>query len=107
MLNEMFFAEKDASKVSTYTLNADGVDIGRFKSSGIIVSTGTGSSGWLYGAKRLSNTNVSDIAHKLKDHVRDMQRDNKLLEQSLVDSQFVEQLANQMSKETHFSPESK
>ena len=30
-----------------------------------IISTGTGSSGWLYGAKRLSNTNVSDIAHKL------------------------------------------
>ena len=65
MLNEMFMSEKDASKVSTYLLNADGVDIGRFKSSGIIISTGTGSSGWLYGAKRLSNTNVSDIAHKL------------------------------------------
>jgi len=80
MLNEMFFAEKDASKVSTYTLNADSVDIGRFKSSGVILATGTGSSGWLYGAKRLSNTNVSDIAHKLKEHASSMQRDNKLLE---------------------------
>lgn len=65
MLNEMFMAEKDASKVSSYFLNANNIDIGKFKSSGIIISTGTGSSGWLYGAKRLSNTNVSDIAQKI------------------------------------------
>ena len=54
MLNEAFLAEKDSSKVSQYKVNVDGIDIGRFKSSGIIVSTGTGSSGWLYGAKRVT-----------------------------------------------------
>lgn len=75
----MFMAEKDASKVSTYLLNADGVDIGRFKSSGIILSTGTGSSGWLYGAKRLTNTNVTDIAHKLQEQFSRQNVENKLL----------------------------
>jgi len=54
MLNEVFLAEKDSSKVSQYKLVADGSQMGRFQSSGIIISSGTGSSGWLYGAKRSS-----------------------------------------------------
>ena len=58
-------AEKDSSKTSTYQINVDGMNLGRFKSSGVIVSTGTGSSGWLYGAKRVTNTNVKDIAKEL------------------------------------------
>lgn len=65
MLNELFMAEKDSSKTSTYQINVDGMNLGRFKSSGVIVSTGTGSSGWLYGAKRVTNTNVKDIAKEL------------------------------------------
>jgi NAD kinase len=51
-------AEKNASKTSSYKLIADGVKLGFFKSSGVIVSTGTGSSGWLYGAKRITPNNV-------------------------------------------------
>lgn len=54
-------AEKHASKTSIYKVIADGMDIGRFKSSGIIISTGTGSSGWLYGAKRVTTNNIEDI----------------------------------------------
>ena len=61
MLNELFMAEKNASKTSIYKARADKTDLGRFKSSGIIISTGTGSSGWLYGAKRVTTTNVKDI----------------------------------------------
>ena len=62
MLNEVFMAEKDSSKISQYKVQVDGIDIGRFKSSGIIISTGTGSSGWLYGAKRVTAKNVQAIA---------------------------------------------
>ena len=65
MLNELFLAEKDASKTSIYKMSVDGIKFGTFKSSGVIVSSGTGSSGWLYGAKRVTNNNVKDIAREL------------------------------------------
>ena len=70
-LNEVFIAEKDASKISSYKLNADGIDLGSFKSSGIIISTGTGSSGWLYGAKRATAKTVQNIAKELAALQRD------------------------------------
>ena len=44
-------AEIDPSKVSNYRLTVDERELGRFKSSGIIISTGTGSTGWLHSAK--------------------------------------------------------
>lgn len=57
-LNEIFVAEKDPSKTSTYRLISDGKDLGKFKSSGIMIATGTGSSGWLYGANRVTGSQV-------------------------------------------------
>jgi NAD kinase len=51
ILNELMAAEIDPSRVSNFRLTVDGRDIGKFKSSGIIISTGTGSTGWLYSAK--------------------------------------------------------
>lgn len=50
-LNEIFAAEKDVSCTSMYRVTVDGRDMGKFKSSGIIIATGTGSSGWLYSAR--------------------------------------------------------
>jgi NAD+ kinase len=54
VLNEIFTAEKDVGKTSLYRLKADGKELGKFKSSGIIISTGTGSSGWLFSARRIT-----------------------------------------------------
>ena len=54
ILNEIMLSEADASVLSVYRLNIDGRDIGKFKSSGILVSTGTGSTGWLYSAKQVT-----------------------------------------------------
>ena len=56
VLNEVFAAEKDVGKISVYTLKVDGFEIegGKIRSSGIIISTGTGSSGWLLSARRMS-----------------------------------------------------
>ena len=51
VLNELNAAEIDPSKVSNYRLTVDGRDIGKFKSSGILISTGTGSTGWLHSAR--------------------------------------------------------
>mmetsp|Transcript_14972 Transcript_14972/g.20304 ORF Transcript_14972/g.20304 Transcript_14972/m.20304 type:complete len:165 (+) Transcript_14972:297-791(+) len=50
-LNEVFCAERDVSSASRYCIMKDGRDLGVFKSSGLIVSTGTGSTGWLYAAR--------------------------------------------------------
>ena len=46
-------------------MEADGIELGQFTSSGIIVSTGSGSSGWLHGAKRITNRNVKEIAKEI------------------------------------------
>lgn len=54
ILNEIMLSEADASVLSVYRLLVDGRDIGKFKSSGILVSTGTGSTGWLYSAKQVT-----------------------------------------------------
>ena len=64
-LNEIFLAEKDASKTSWCNLEVDGFDHGSIRSSGVMASTGTGSSGWLYGAKRVTANNIKGIASEL------------------------------------------
>ena len=51
VLNEVFVAEKDVAQTSCYRLTVDNKDMGKFKSSGLIIATGTGSSGWLYSAR--------------------------------------------------------
>ena len=111
LLNVMFMAEKDASKTSTYRIEADGEAVGRFKSSGVIVSTGTGSSGWLYGARRVTTKNISEISkallekedqsEPLEEHVKEQ------LLHALDDPEYTESVAQAMSSDTHFEPELK
>ena len=101
-------AEKNASKISSYKVKADGIDIGRFKSSGIIISTGTGSTGWLYGAKRVTAKEIQMIAQEIiKRHTGDQNEALKSLKNQIEDNFFSEEVANQMSKDTQFSQESK
>ena len=59
MLNEVMISEKDPSQVSNYKLMVDDRELGKFKSSGCIIATGTGSSGWLYSAKQLAPESVA------------------------------------------------
>ena len=61
VLNEVFAGETDVSFTSMFKLKVDDKDLGKFKSSGIIISTGTGSSGWLYSAKMVSKQTVLNI----------------------------------------------
>ena len=65
ILNEAFIAEKDVASASRYRIMPDGIDLGMFKSSGLIVSTGTGSSGWLYSARQLNGAKISAVMEKL------------------------------------------
>lgn len=60
-VNEVFLAEDNPSQVSIFSMIANGQPLGRFTSSGVLLSTGSGSSGWLYGAKRMTNQEVRAI----------------------------------------------
>jgi len=57
-LNEVFAAEKNVGSSSIYRLRADDQYIGKFKSSGVLIVTGTGSTGWLQSAKRTTSGDV-------------------------------------------------
>ncbi len=61
VLNEVFAGETDISFTSMFRLKVDGKELGKFKSSGILLSTGTGSSGWLYSAKMISKETVMAV----------------------------------------------
>ena len=101
-LNEAFISEKDSSKTSKYSVVVNGHEKGRFKSSGIIASTGTGSSGWLYGAKRMTSFNVHDIIETLKTESQSSQENMERINQSSETLYLEDELANQISSETHF-----
>jgi NAD kinase len=60
-LNEVFVAEKDVATTSVYKLVVDDRSMGKFKSSGLIISTGTGSSGWLYSARQITPNEIATI----------------------------------------------
>ena len=52
-------------KTSIYRLKVDHKFLGKFKSSGMIISTGTGSSGWLFSARRITQSDVRTILNQL------------------------------------------
>jgi hypothetical protein len=52
-----------------FRLKVDNEDyLGKFKSSGLLVSTGTGSTGWLYSAKKFTELDVRRALTKLGAH---------------------------------------
>ena len=73
----MKLGEVDASLLSMYKLDVDNRQLGKFKSSGILVSTGTGSSGWLYAAKATSPHTVAHFRELIG--MGEKQKTNKVL----------------------------
>lgn len=57
-LNEVFTSEKNVGKSSQYKLYIDDEFKGHFPSSGLLIATGTGSTGWLQSAKRTTQADV-------------------------------------------------
>ncbi|KJE88814.1 hypothetical protein CAOG_00395 [Capsaspora owczarzaki ATCC 30864] len=60
-LNEVIIAEADVSNAAYYELSVDGSPGEKQKSSGLIVSTGTGSTSWLYNVCRMNASDVTRI----------------------------------------------
>lgn len=67
-LNEIFVAEENVSQTSIFRLVADGNFLGKFKSSGLLIATGTGSTGWLYSARRFTEIDVQRALRNLGAH---------------------------------------
>ncbi|RCN40852.1 NAD(+)/NADH kinase [Ancylostoma caninum] len=65
-LNEVFVGEDEAAKVSTYSISIDDQPMVKQKSSGLIVSTGTGSTSWYYGMNRVEEQSVSAILEAMQ-----------------------------------------
>jgi len=60
-LNEVFIGEALSARVSYYELSVDKSERFKVKSSGLCVSTGTGSTSWTFNINKLTHQNVSDL----------------------------------------------
>ena len=87
-------AEQDPSVLSIYRLNVDGRDIGKFRSSGVLFSTGTGSTGWLYSARQITAREVNNLKH-----IIGLQNDHSV---ELIDYK----MAKKISQQTVYPPDS-
>ena len=67
-LNEIFVAEENVSQTSIFHFGVDKKQVGKFKSSGLLIATGTGSTGWLYSAKRFTELDAERALHNLGAH---------------------------------------
>ncbi|XP_031630320.1 NAD kinase 2, mitochondrial [Contarinia nasturtii] len=66
-LNEVFIGETQSARVSHLHLQIDNQNVlNKTKSSGLCVSTGTGSSSWLTSINRLSTQNVRELLKLIK-----------------------------------------
>jgi len=65
-LNEVFFAEKDASRPTVHETVVDGLPPFVQRSSGVIVCTGTGSTAWMSSASMICKSDLSMIMDRAK-----------------------------------------
>ncbi|XP_070563368.1 NAD kinase 2, mitochondrial-like [Ptychodera flava] len=65
-LNEVFIGESLASRVSYYELSIDDGPKEKQKSSGLTVSTGSGSTSWFFNINKLPSKSVQDILNIVK-----------------------------------------
>ena len=90
-LNEVFVGEKDVAKSGIFRIKIDDdVYLGQFFSSGLLISTGTGSTGWLTSAMQFTEQNVSSVLEILGHH--------------LEPAEVRSHLASSLSSETAFAP---
>jgi len=60
-LNEVFFADKDVGKTSNFRIAIDGNDFEYYRSGGIIVATGSGTTGWIRSSINAGTLTVRDV----------------------------------------------
>ncbi|ETN80327.1 NAD(+)/NADH kinase [Necator americanus] len=95
-LNEVFVGEDEAAKVSTYSISIDDQPMVKQKSSGLIVSTGTGSTSWYYGMNRVEEQTVSAILEAMQ---------NMGVEVKANVRGLAEEIAKKMNDKIAFEPD--
>ncbi|XP_071448465.1 NAD kinase 2, mitochondrial isoform X1 [Hetaerina americana] len=66
-LNEVFIGECLSARVSYYEMQVDGGERRKIKSSGMCVSTGTGSTSWTFSIDRLTHQSVEELVRIIAD----------------------------------------
>ncbi|KAG8228457.1 hypothetical protein J437_LFUL009108 [Ladona fulva] len=66
-LNEVFIGECLSARVSYYEMEVDGGERRKVKSSGMCVSTGTGSTSWTFSIDRLTHQSVEELVRIIAD----------------------------------------
>lgn len=66
-LNEVFIGECLSARVSYYEMQVDGGERSKVKSSGMCVSTGTGSTSWTFSIDRLTHQSVEELVRIIAD----------------------------------------
>uniref|UniRef100_A0A8R1E546 NAD(+) kinase n=1 Tax=Caenorhabditis japonica TaxID=281687 RepID=A0A8R1E546_CAEJA len=65
-LNEVFIGEDEAAKVSTYNISIDDSSMVKQKSSGMIVTTGTGSTSWYLSMNAIDENAATSVIEALQ-----------------------------------------
>ena len=67
---KVFIGETLSARVSYYELSVDGSERSKVKSSGLCVSTGTGSTSWTFNINKLTHQSVSDLMKLIQEETR-------------------------------------
>ncbi|XP_059473912.1 NAD kinase 2, mitochondrial [Neocloeon triangulifer] len=97
-LNEVFMGERLSARVSYHEVRLNGGARVKVKSSGVCVSTGTGSTSWAHSIGRLS----SDGAHEL---LRALLAERPDLDLDLDDQNLLQNVTNRYNNALVFGPE--
>lgn len=69
-LNEVFFGSKDNSSTFRYDFKVNGDSMDHLRSTGCILYTGTGSTGWAKSMKKMTKTHVEEVLGLYREGVR-------------------------------------
>ena len=64
-LNEVFFSEKDPSRPSVHCVSVDDEEKEKYRSSGVLICTGSGSTAWMKNATSLTEEQVASVLAEL------------------------------------------
>lgn len=95
-LTKVFMGEALSARVSYYELSVNGNERTKVKSSGLCVSTGTGSTSWTFNINKLTHQNVADLMRLIHEETR--------LSVDFKDQRFVDRITAKFNNNLIFGP---
>ena len=105
-LNDVFFSQSDQSRSLTYALeNLDEyLNLSRIRSSGLLLSTGTGSTAWLKNMNKLGKDQISQILKILIDSLGDSEQLNASIRQRINKPNILDSVHQEFNRKSIFDP---